>query len=398
MQTAFASVCGRTLLLALLLGLPQAALAAPAPRLAQAAPATPADMDAALAQYQQQMAAYTAAREAYEDVAKPYWAEITEKRKLRIAKRRDRQQIFPDDYVLTHPPVYAGPKRPVDPLARPEEAPQRAYVPVVADFLEAAATYYKFVPQRPRDELEYKRAYAQVAAAAGLSRDQIVRVYVFECGGSGKYDLQAGLEYRADARAISSALGYNQLLHINTVSLLAGKGDQFVKALSAKAAQLSGGDKARLEHKIAIVKRMVAASRTVPNQWSEHEKLAKTPPGYGMHALVLDIDVGPLLQTQKLMDSVVFARRHGIERPLTAAELEMMNLTGDGNGIDMVMMPGDMRAQVPTSNFFQRNGYERNPVAIRNNTVAKLMAATDAKMDKEMNAPGAKDMAAAYPR
>ena len=54
--------------------------------------------------------------------------------------------------------------------------------------------------------------------------------------------------------------------------------------------------------------------------------------------------------------------------------------------------------QVPTSNFFQRNGYERNPVAIRNNTVAKLLAATDAKMDKEMNAPGAKDMAAAYPR
>jgi hypothetical protein len=398
MQKALASVSGRTLLLALLLGLPQAAPAAPAPRLAQAAPATPADMEAALARYQQQMAAYTAAREAYEDGAKPYWAEITEKRKLRIAKRRDRQQIFPDDYVLTHPPVYAGPKRPVDPLARPEEAPQRAYVPVVADFLEAAATYYKFVPQRPRDELEYKRAYAQVAAAAGLSRDQIVRVYVFECGGSGKYDLQAGLEYRADARAISSALGYNQLLHINTVSLLAGKGDQFIKALSAKAAHLSGGDKARLEHKIAIVKRMVAASRTVPNQWSEHEKLAKTPPGYGMHALVLDIDVGPLLQTQKLMDSVVFARRHGIERPLTAAELEMMNLTGDGNGIDMVMMPGDMRTQVPTSNFFQRNGYERNPVAIRNNTVAKLMAATDAKMDKEMNAPGAKDMAAAYPR
>lgn len=398
MQRALASVPGHTLLLAMLVAMlvamPTVAPAAPDQRFAQA----PANMDAALAQYARQMEAYTAAREAHEAVAAPYWAAITEKRKLRIAKRRERQQIDLDDYVLTHPPLYTGPKRPVDPLARPEEAPQRTPIPVVADFLEAAATHYKFAPQRPRDELEYKRAYAQIAAAAGLTRDQIVRVYVFECGGSGKYDLQAGLEYRADARAISSALGYNQLLHTNTVSLLAGKGDQFVKALSAKAARLSGSDKARLEHKIVIVKRMVAQSRTVPNQWSQHEKLAKTPIGYGMHALVLDIDVGPLLQTQKLMDSVVFAQRHGMERPLTAAELEMMNLTGDGNGIDMVMMPGAMRANVPTSNFFQRNGYERNPVAIRNNTVAKLMAATDAKMDKEMNAPGAKDMAAAYPR
>jgi hypothetical protein len=180
--------------------------------------------------------------------------------------------------------------------------------------------------------------------------------------------------------------------------MMAEKGDHFVKALTAKAARLTGSDKTKLEHKIAIVRRMVAASRTVPNRWSEHEKLAKTPPGYGIHALVLDIDVGPLLQTQKLLDSVIFARRHGMERPLTAAELEMMNLTGDGNGIDMVMMPEAMRTEVPTSNFFQRNGYERNPVAIRNNTVAKLMAATDAKMDREMNAPGAKDLAAAYPR
>ena len=55
----------------------------------------------------------------------------------------------------------------------------------------------------------------------------------------------------------------------------------------------------------------------------------------------------------------------------------MMNLTGDGTGLDMVTMPQAMREQVPTSNFFQRGGYERNPVAIRHNTVAKLLAITD---------------------
>ena len=77
--------------------------------------------------------------------------------------------------------------------------------------------------------------------------------------------------------------------------------------------------------------------------------------------MVLDIDVGPMLQTHKLLTSVIFARAKGYNRPLSAAELEMMNLTGDGTGLDMVTMPQAMREQVPTSNFFQRGGYERNP-------------------------------------
>jgi hypothetical protein len=94
---------------------------------------------------------------------------------------------------------------------------------------------------------------------------------------------------------------------------------------------------------------------------------------------------------------VQFAKRKGIVRPLTAAELEMMNLTGDANGLDMVLMPATVRDYVPTSNFFQRAGYERNAVAIRNNVVAKLLAATDAKMDREAQLQGARDLAAAYP-
>jgi hypothetical protein len=145
-----------------------------------------------------------------------------------------------------------------------------------------------------------------------------------------------------------------------------------------------------------VLRRMVDFCRSVPNAWSEHEKIANTPQGLAVHALNLDIDVGPLLQTQKLMDSVVFARRKGYKAPLSAAELEMMNLTGDGNGFDMVLMPPAMREQVPTSNFFQRGGYERNPVASRNNVVAKLIAATNAKMDREILLQGAKDLAAAY--
>lgn len=332
--------------------------------------------------------------ELFEQQAQAYWTLISEKRRLRMAKRRNHQEILLHDYVLTQPPVYTGPPRPSPP--RPPGPPRRA-IPVVADFVELAAREFKFAPQRPASEMEFKRAYAKTAATAGLTRDQIVRIYGFEASGDGTYDVQAGLERpRPNARAISTALGYNQLLTTNTVSLLAEEGEHFLKAMRAKAVSAHGGDRSRLEGKVAILHSMVRMSRTVPVAWSEHEKLAQTDAGIGMHALNLDIDVGPLLQTQKLMDSVVFARRKGYTTPLTAAELEMMNLTGDGNGFDMVSMPLAMRDKVPTSNFFQRGGYERNPVAIRNNVVSKLLAATDTRMDQEIKGQGARDLAAAY--
>ena len=142
---------------------------------------------------------------------------------------------------------------------------------------------------------------------------------------------------------------------------------------------------------------MVAFSRTVPNVWSEHDNLAKnTAGGLGIHAAILDRDIGPLLQTQKLLNSVLFARSKGHKAPLTAAELEMMNLTGDGNGIDIVTMPPELRQRVPTANFFQQSGYERNPIARRTGVVAALFASIETKMDQTSQLPGAKDMAAAF--
>lgn len=73
----------------------------------------------------------------------------------------------------------------------------------------------------------------------------------------------------------------------------------------------------------------------------------------------------------------------------------MMNLTGDG--FDMVTMSADWRDRVPTSNFFQQHGYAANPVAQRNNVVAKLLAATDAVMDSEVRKLGARELAANFP-
>jgi hypothetical protein len=391
--------CSKTLALALLLTAPQAFAMAAAVPAATADAFAQAASPQAIAEYGRKLKEYLEARAAFEQEAGAYWSSISEKRRGRNGKRRDRQQITLDDYVLTQPPVYDGPKRPVDPSpSEPDDRPRpRKTIPVVADLLKAAAEHFQFAPQRPTNELDFKRTYARVASAAGLTREQAVRVYAFETGGNGNHDMQSGLSVsRPGSRAISTAIGYNQLLTTNSVELVAERGHEILKALTDKAAQLSGPARRVMDYKVAVLKRMVAFARSVPDEWAAHEKLADTPQGWAVHAMVLDIDVGPLLQTHKLLTSVIFARNKGYTRPLTAAELEMMNLTGDGTGLDMVTMPQAMREQVPTSNFFQRGGYERNPVAVRNNTVAKLLAVTGSRMDSNSNNQGARDLAAAF--
>jgi len=354
----------------------------------------PAAMSAA--DYQAKLAQYLQARQAYDAEADAYWNAVIEKRHVRNAKRRDHLPIQLADYVLSQPPLYAGPPRPINPAAPGPEPSERPPIPLVADFLKAAAEQYGFVPQRPPSELDFKRAYAKAASAAGLTRDQIVGVYAFETGGNGTYDMQAGVS-ATRPHAISPAIGYNQLLSTNSVSILAESGTRLLAALRQKAKATTGDARFVLERKIEALKRMIAFSRSVPDSWNEHDRLAKTTAGgMGIHAAILDIDIGPQLQVQKLLNSVRFARAKGYSAPLRAAELELMNLTGDGNGIDMVTMPQALRERVPTANFFQQSGYERNPVARRTGLVAGLLADIEGKMTRASQSPGAKDLAAAF--
>jgi len=353
-----------------------------------------------LADYQRKLADYNAAQQKFTEDVKAYWDLVSAQRAVRNGKRRNGEQVALNDYVLTQPPVYQGPPQPMNPAAPPVTPPPVSvtYIPVKADFLKNAAAKFNFVPRVPVNEAEFKKAYARAANAAAVLKDQAVRIYGFEAGGNGTYDVQAGLEYNVPgARAISTALGYNQLLNTNSVELLAEEGDQFVKALEARATTLTGSDQAALNKKIETLKSMIEFSKSVPDEWSEHVKLGNEPEGLGIHALNLDVDVGPLLQTQKLLNSIKFAKSKGRLAPLTAAELEMMNLTGDGNGFDMISAPLEWRSQIPTSNFFQRSGYDDNSVVRRNNVISTLLAATDAKMDSESKLPGAKDLGAAFP-
>jgi hypothetical protein len=373
-------------------GAADSATLSPASAMAQAA------SPQAIAEYRRLLQEYQTVHGAFEQEAGAYWSAIAEKRRTRNAKRREHQPIVLDDYVLTQPPVYTGPKRPINPEPEEQEAkpprPRKA-IPVAGDLLQAANEHFQWTPQKPASEVEFKRAYARYALAAGLTREQAVRVYSFETGGTGNYDVQSGIEH-GGRRAISTAIGYNQLLTTNSIELLAEKGPELIQELSQRAAASSGPRRETMDRKVAVLKKMVAYARSVPDEWAAHEKLADTPQGWALHAMVLDIDVGPMLQTHKLLTSVIFARAKGYTRPLSAAELEMMNLTGDGTGLDMVTMPQAMREQVPTSNFFQRGGYERNPVAIRHNTVAKLLAITDDRMDSNSNLPGAKELASCF--
>ena len=359
--------------------------------------AAPAHAQNPAADYQARLAQYQQARAAYDEVANAYWDDIADKRRGRNTKRRTNEPITADDYVLTQPPVYSGPPRPVHPNAPPGPGPsEKVPLPVIADFLKAADEQFAFVPDRPANELEFKRAYAKAASAAGLTRDQIVGIYAFETGGNGTYDMQAGVT-ATRPNAISPAVGYNQLLSTNTVSILAEHGNRLLALLRAKAKTLTGPEKISMERKIDAFKRMIALSRSVPQRWADFDIMAKTTiGGWGIHAAILDRDIGPQLQVQKLATSLHFARMKHYDTPLTGAELELMNLTGDSTGLDMIMMPQDLRARVPTANFFQQNGYERNPVARRTAVVGNLIADIENKMRQGAQSPGAKDLAAAF--
>src|SRR5215813_265275 len=91
----------------------------------------------AMAEYRRKLREYEAARAPID----AYWNSIAEKRRGRNAKRRAGQQVTLDDYVLTQPPVYSGPPRPVDPSAPPTEPRERKRIPMVPDLIQAASEH-----------------------------------------------------------------------------------------------------------------------------------------------------------------------------------------------------------------------------------------------------------------
>lgn len=334
----------------------------------------------------------------HEHKTEAYWDEIAQKRKLRNEKRQGGQKIMLEDYVLVQPPVYNGPKRrSATPLPNKPGRMIDQSVPRTADFLAAVKKIYGFTPDQPQTEDEFMRSYAIAATRSGLTKQQLISLYVFETGGNGTHDLQAGTSKdKKDAMPISTAIGYNQLVATASISVMSEFGPAIAGELRQQARGTTGQRQRQLLQKARIVEKMTVRARTVPHQWKAQSELAKTPYGLAIHAMTLDKDVGPLLQLHKLRTSMNFLRANGITHTLTGAELEMLNLTGDGNGLDIITMPEAYRAKVPTANFFVRQGYERNPIARRNNTAAKLLQAISEKMQANIHKDGAQALYRAF--
>jgi hypothetical protein len=302
------------------------------------------------------------------------------------------------DYVLTQPPKYTGPALP-EAIAKilAEDAPPtpEKLLPTVGDFLQAAKDAYSFTPE-VTTEGEFKRRYAAEALAIGLSREQVVKVYALETGGNGTYDMQAGIHpQKRTGKAISSALGYAQLLAGNSVNELVKHGEGFVRRLETMAASNSGGTPWRaqaLQTKAAILRAMFKDARAIPNEWSEHVRFGNTPKGLAIHALNLDADVGPWLQVIKLKGIKDTAATEGGRTNLSGPEIELMNLAGPRTGLEM-MLP--VAAKVPTTNFFARAGYERNSV-VRERTASELLVELAKRMDEGLKKPGSIEFGEAF--
>lgn len=328
--------------------------------------------------------AWKSARQRYNRRAGPYWNKIARMKSLRKKRRARGYPIRRADYVLSHPPVYKGPSRPkcLD-AGKPKAKPKPSTIGTVADFLAAARKHYNFRPSRT-NEVAYKRIYAREALANGLTENQVVGVYALETGGIGPYYRQSGIfpiDYqcrpiKTRGRQASTALGYAQLLAANSMAMIHDHGLEFAKRMEFEALQTGPQRKAELNKKAAVLREMVRdIKRGIRryrnrNNWREFVAFGKTSRGYAIHAMNLDPDVGPLMQVYKLRRIVRVAGRKGFPR-INGAQLELLNLVGYGRGLEM--LTGAAR-NVPTSNFFSRGGYFRNPVA-KNRTSLELLRA-----------------------
>ena len=336
------------------------------------------------------------ARSAFDGVHERYWADVNARRAERRRKRGTGEAFTIADFIIPHPPKYVGP------ALRPDIAKLMAElkppvpetpIPIVADVLAQAKQNYNFVP-RLTSEREFKRSYAAEALAVGLTKDQVVRVYALETGGRGTFDMQAGFDPETKrGSAISTALGYAQLLAANSIDELIRHGEGFVSRLGlmATAEGVTRERAAELAAKINSIRAMLKVAKSVPREWSEHVKLSVTPAGIGIHALNIDADIGPWLQVLKLKGLKDLADKSG--RPnMTGAEIELMNLAGPRTGLEM-MEP--VAHGTSTANFFSQAGYYRNGI-VREKSAAELLVALDKRMNDNVLKAGSVEFAAVF--
>ncbi len=341
-------------------------------------------------------AGWAGARAIHDREQDAYWSAVSARRGERRRKMSAGANVTAADFVMQYPPKYTGPALRPDIakiMAEVDPPSPAGEITTLPEMLAAARQLYRFEPGLI-PEREFKRRYAVEALALGLTKEQVVRVYALETGGRGTFDMQAGINPDTKAgRAISTAMGYAQLLAANSIDELVRFGDGFIVRLQAMASQPgTPPERAReLAAKVDVLRAMLRVGRGVPREWSRHVELSRTPPGFGIHVLNLDGDVGPWLQVIKLKGIKDLAEQKG-RTSLSPAELELMNLAGPSTGLEMMDPAG---GAAPTANFFSRAGYYRNTI-VREKTGAELLAAIDNRMTENMVRPGSVEFAVVF--
>lgn len=349
----------------------------------------------------QELEDYEAVRDVFDDKADRYWAVATSKRRERQAKKRAGATLTLDDYVTEHPPIYKGPElskalaaklaKLVKALDPKSEAAKPAPLPGLPEILTAAEQVYGFTPEQVA-ESAFRRRFVAEALAAGLTKDQVVRVYTLETSGNGTYGQISGTHpVTGKGKPISSAIGYVQLLHANSIGTLASHGRKLITRLAKRAETADADERRHINGKITVLRRMMKDAKAAGETWAEQYKFGGTAIGLAIHSLNLDIDTGPWLQVFKLNELRILAEKKGFAK-VTGAQLEMMNLAGPASGLEML---APLTRDLPTSNFFERGGYERNGV-VRGRTAGQLLAEMNKRIDHWIKEPGAQELNALF--
>lgn len=247
------------------------------------------------------------------------------------------------------------------PPAPPSEPPPsiRAMLTQSLDLRRAAQNNSEapdFIVERT-SEAQFKERYVdealRVGRQAGFStattKDMVRRIYAFEAGGWGTNDTLSGMrepmmtaeltDQRERFTPASSAIGYNQVIRPTTLYLMHESGQAISKRLQEMADQTTDPERKRvLEDKSQIVSSLATTvdrvSAELPNarkhydnngkpSWNLFAQLAKTDTpvvlnmtgrqlGNAIHALNMDKDVGPLIQTENLRLLIHWAQKHNV--------------------------------------------------------------------------------------
>jgi hypothetical protein len=248
-------------------------------------------------------------------------------------------------FVVAFPPVYAGmdsPKpQPPSVAPAPESIKSTGKMPSLNDLYAASRDLNRIVSHDKTapdfqtlnlSEADFKRRYAEESIFIGkqynLNKASVAnlvkRIYAFEDGGWGTYNTLSSMPQAlmnddqknclGKFHPSSSALGYNQLLLKDTVSDIARHG----AAISARLEQLAAEhpDRAKILHdKAKLVSELqdVIVHHPSPDLKIPADKHRRFYASSGevekaVHALNLDGDVGPVIQSQELNNLLAYAR------------------------------------------------------------------------------------------